>query len=272
MQDHVLWRLFGATALIYLLFAFWPQIDIYTSGLFLQADGSFWLVKSAMAEDLRLTIWYGSVALALGAMVMLIVSLLRGANAQTSWRLWAFVTVLYVTGPGLLVNVILKQHWGRARPASVVEFGGDRLFTPPFEIADQCASNCSFVSGEAASSAAMAIVLAILFARHVAKPKRIAFIGLLAAIFVLASGMRVASGRHFLSDVVFAGLFMLIVARLTYRGFAVPAVVPHSMPRAIAADLAGLFKLSSGMTGAKALENVVIADHGDAPKPDTDPS
>ena len=242
MRDKILWRLLVATALAHLLFAIWPLLDVWVSGLFVQSDGKFWLSESGFAEDIRMPIWLASVALAAMSCLMLGVSLLRGAKAQTSWRLWAFVTALYVVGPGLLVNALLKQTWGRARPVTIEAFGGDKLFTPPFEIAGQCISNCSFVSGEAASAAVMVIVLAICFGRNVARQQRAPVIIMLGGIFMLASGMRVASGRHFLSDVVFAGLFMLILARIFYRYFQVAAPKPGGFLRDVVADVRGAFR------------------------------
>src|SRR5438105_14747348 len=70
------------------------------------------------------------------------------------WRLDGKVLVFLVAatalGPGLIANTVLKDHWGRARPNQVVEFGGARVFTPAPLLADQCARNCAFVSGHAA--------------------------------------------------------------------------------------------------------------------------
>lgn len=239
LQDQTLARLLAVTAAVHVIFAVWPSVDITVSRYFLLADGSFWLSHSVFAEDIRMPIWLASVALAVFSGVMLCVSLLRGALAKTSWRLWAFIATTYLLGPGLLVNVILKQNWGRARPVTIVDFGGDKLFTPPFEIADQCAGNCSFVSGEAASAAVMAIVLAICFGGAAAKQWRlVAYVGF-GAVFILASGLRVATGRHFLSDVIFAGMFMLIIARLAYRGFEVQVPQSKALLADIWADLMG---------------------------------
>lgn len=219
-----MWQLLIFTVAIQLLFSIWPTVDIMVSGTFFQSDGTFWLAESALAESLRIPIWLASVAVAIMASVMLCISLSRGPLAKTPWRLWAFVTALYVIGPGLLVNGLLKQNWGRARPDAVEAFGGVKLFTPPFEMAGQCQFNCSFVSGEAASAAVMAIVLATIIGSKVAKPWRgLMFVGL-AGLFIFASGMRVASGRHFLSDAVFAGLFMAMIARLLYRVFGIATV------------------------------------------------
>ena len=42
---------------------------------------------------------------------------------------------LLLLGPGLLVNVVLKDNsTGRARPSQVLEFGGSHQFSSPFEI------------------------------------------------------------------------------------------------------------------------------------------
>jgi lipid A 4'-phosphatase len=240
LQDKVLWRLLIVFAAIQLVFSIWPTIDLAASRAFVQPDGTFWLSKSVLAEEIRMPIWLVSCGLAICAALMLCVTLMRGRLAQTPWRLWAFITTLYVTGPGLLVNVLLKQNWGRARPATVVEFGGTKLFTPPFEIAGQCSKNCSFVSGEAASAAVMVIVLAICFRDSVPRKWRPAMYVGLAALFLIGSGMRVATGRHFLSDVVFAGLFMLIIARVLYRAFGVAAWHPAGLLRAMRGDIAGL--------------------------------
>ncbi len=240
MQDKVLWRLLIVFAAIHLFFSIWPTIDLAVSRAFVRPDGTFWLSKSVLAEQIRMPIWLVSFGLAISAALMLCVSLMRGRLAHTPWRLWAFVTTLYVIGPGLLVNVLLKQNWGRARPVTVAEFGGTKLFTPPFEIAGQCSKNCSFVSGEAASAAVMVIVLAICFRDSKARKWRPAMYAGLALVFVIGSGLRVATGRHFLSDVVFAGLFMLIIARVLYRAFGVTAPRPAGLLQAMLGDILGL--------------------------------
>lgn len=253
LQDQTLWRLLAVTAAIHVVFAVWPSVDIAVSRYFLLADGTFWLSSSAFAEEVRMPIWVASVALAFLSALMLCASLLRGSLARTSWRLWAFVVTTYLLGPGLLVNVILKQNWGRARPATIVDFGGDKLFTPPFEIAGQCVRNCSFVSGEAASAAVMVIVLAICFGSSIAKKWRpAAYVGL-GTLFILASGLRVATGRHFLSDVIFAGLFMLIIARLAYRGFNAKAPQSKGFLADMLADLNGRSSRIGQVTAGAAL-------------------
>ena len=51
-------------------------------------------------------------------------------------------------GPGLLVNLTLKNHWGRPRPIEVAQFGGDKQFVAWWDPRGTCDGNCSFVSGD----------------------------------------------------------------------------------------------------------------------------
>ena len=55
--------------------------------------------------------------------------------------------------PGLVTNVILKDHWGRPRPIDVTQFGGTDRFVPCSGTRAATASNnCSFIGGEASGA------------------------------------------------------------------------------------------------------------------------
>jgi membrane-associated phospholipid phosphatase len=112
----------------------------------------------------------------------------------------------YLVGPGLVVNVFLKQHWGRPRPGSTDLFGGDLPFVPAGAWSDACPSNCSFVSGEAASAFWLICLVPLWPA-----PSRGKAAIAIATIACLTSGLRVAFGGHYLSDVVLGGLSSLVV-------------------------------------------------------------
>lgn len=113
-------------------------------------------------------------------------------------------------GWGLLVNEVSKNHSGRARPRNVAEFGGDRVFTPAFVPADQCERNCSFVSGHTAFVFS-GFALALLARRRTAAILAVSAAGALAGV------ARMMQGAHYLSDVVFSGVFMFAVAWLLHR-------------------------------------------------------
>ncbi len=40
----------------------------------------------------------------------------------------SFLALLYILGPGVLVNLLFKEHWGRPRPVNIVEFGGTQQY------------------------------------------------------------------------------------------------------------------------------------------------
>ena len=115
-------------------------------------------------------------------------------------------------GPGLLVNVALKDHWHRPRPIQVVDFGGADPFRPYDRLDGLCARNCSFVSGEGAS-AFWTVAPALLL------PPPWSAIALVAALCLAAAtgALRMAFGGHFLSDTIFAALFTWLVVAACWR-------------------------------------------------------
>ena len=123
----------------------------------------------------------------------------------------AYLLAVLIIGPGVVVNLVFKDHWGRARPAHTQEFGGERTFSPPLVISDQCRRNCSFVSGDASVGFSLA-ALALVFA---GSRRRWMTIGLAAGIAIGIA--RIALGRHYPSDVIFSGVFVLLTAAVLHR-------------------------------------------------------
>ena len=121
-------------------------------------------------------------------------------------RFTATALAALVIGPGLIVNVFLKDYWGRPRPASTDLFGGLLPFVPAGDWSNACPGNCSFVSGEA-SSIFWLVCLVPLWPRRLRGKAALAT----GAICVFTSGLRVAFGGHYLSDVALGGLSTLIV-------------------------------------------------------------
>ena len=203
------WRLFVAFALAHLVLATWPGIDLAVSRAFFDGEG-FPLARSRALHLVRHAVWNLAIAATLLSLLAWAVWLALGWRARVASRLWAYPAALMLLGPGLLVNGVLKAHWGRARPAEIAPFGGEAAFTPPFQMAGPCARNCSFVSGEGAGAVALAIAVGVLVP---STRLRIA----LAALAALASGLRVATGRHFLSDAVFGAFLMAFLGLALHR-------------------------------------------------------
>jgi len=118
----------------------------------------------------------------------------------------------FLIGPGLTSNLLLKENWGRPRPNSVQQFAGTAAFQPWWRPGGTCKRNCSFVSGEA-SLAFWTVAPASL------APAQMRPIALGAAVvFGTAVGsLRVVFGRHFVTDIVFAGLITIAIVMALYR-------------------------------------------------------
>ena len=103
----------------------------------------------------------------------------------------------------IFVNLILKNLWGRARPNEVLQLGGKETFSPWFEISNTCETNCSFVSGDA--SVGFSIIILYLIT------KKIIFLYASAVAGLVLGFIRIMAGGHFLSDIFFAGFFIVIL-------------------------------------------------------------
>jgi len=117
-----------------------------------------------------------------------------------------FLIATLALGPGVLTNLVFKDHWGRARPIDVQQFGGAYRFTPWWDPRGDCPNNCSFIAGEP-SGAFWTLAPAAL-----APPElRVVAYGAALAFGTGIGALRMAGGAHFFSDVVFAGVFMYLV-------------------------------------------------------------
>jgi lipid A 4'-phosphatase len=130
---------------------------------------------------------------------------------KLSGKAWLFLFLGLLIGPGFVANVVFKDHWGRARPREVVEFGGTAAFSPAFYIRKECSINCSFVSGDASFGFYLP---AFAFVAPSRRSRRVFWSAM--ALGSLFAAARVIIGAHFLSDILFAAFFMLIVNTLLH--------------------------------------------------------
>lgn len=204
------------TALAALPLGLFPSLDLGASALFFRPGEGFWIDTLPAIGPARYALWYASLLLIVVSALGLAVAGVRQAPAfGMPARVWGFILALYLLAPGLIVNLGLKAHWGRARPANVAEFGGPSAFTPFWQLAEECQKNCSFVSGEGAAAMALGISLLILVqaagARLPGSLRRLG-IGLAFALPVLGGLQRLVTGRHFLSDTLMAMAIVAAVA------------------------------------------------------------
>lgn len=198
-----------------------PGLDRAVSGLFF--DGKSF-AGGPWSETFRFALWRFSALVLFVAFVAWMVTLFRKSPVLRGGpRFWALIVLTYALGPGLMADGLLKRFWGRARPADVTDFGGSAQYSMAFLPTDQCLSNCSFVSGEVAGATATAIALALFIRLWRSSLTPLAYRALMVlacALPLLSALQRISSGRHFLSDAVFAGLFTLLIACLLGRALA----------------------------------------------------
>lgn len=193
-------------------------------------------------------------SLAVAGAASLVAGIVRG-KSRRSRLIGTFLLLCVALGPGLIVNGILKDHWGRPRPRQIVEFAGRMEYVPPLLPARTHGK--SFPCGHCSVGYLYA---AGWWAWRRSHPKRAA-VSLAAGMVVgtLLGFGRMAAGGHFLSDVAWSGLISFGVAHALYyyvlriparedsREVLYPRIVQN--PRWRAAAIAGAAIFSAGIIG-----------------------
>lgn len=193
------------------LFAAYPDLDLRISRVF-HSELGFTLSTD---RTLVLVRRYAMVLVALIALPAFLAIPLKLVWPQRRMLLRGRAVIFLIStlalAPGLLANVALKDNWGRTRPISVTEFGGDGPFLPWWDPRGQCRDNCSFIGGEAAGG------FWTLAPAALAPPQWRPLAYAAAVAFGAGVGLvRIAFGGHFFTDVVFAGVFTFLVIWLVH--------------------------------------------------------
>ena len=195
------------------IFVGFPQIDITVSALFYKPEQNFLLRNTPLHlfvdSWIRPSIKYLTVTLVVACVYKLF---LGKSPIKRRFNIVAFLFSSFLLGPVLLVNGLLKEFIGRARPKNIIEYGGTKIFSPAYFPADQCETNCSFVSGDAAV-AFSTIAFALIFKGKL----RFQLVAIALSLGVLVSIYRLGTGAHFLSDTVLSGLFCILIILILER-------------------------------------------------------
>ncbi len=198
------------------VFGIYPELDLRISQPFYETlDASknifAWRIYPPLMWLRDIMLWIVT-AVAVAVLFALIAKLvLPRRRMLISARAILFLLGTLALAPGLVTNVLLKDHWARPRPIDVTQYGGPEHFVPWWDPRGDCPNNCSFVSGDVSG------VYWLLAPAALAPPawRAAAYAGAL----VLGTGMaaiRVAMGGHFTSDVVFAGVFTFLIVWLMH--------------------------------------------------------
>lgn len=198
----------SALLLFSLIFYSFPQIDWYISGLFFSSH-RFMVgdIFSIAQVTLRLAILLAG----LYSFGLIVVGLIKKSSSQIKGGI--FIILCFLIAPGLIVNLVLKDQWGRPRPAQTSLFSGHLAYQRVWVKTDECPTNCSFVAGD--SSAALTF-LAFAFLPMSRRLRRFVA-GSALGFFVFNACMRIMHGRHYFSDVVIGALLVYLIILLLYR-------------------------------------------------------
>jgi lipid A 4'-phosphatase len=128
--------------------------------------------------------------------------------------LGGFLVLALIIGPGLLINVTLKDHYGRPRPRQVTEFGGSQHFRPVGEPTFDSRGK-SFPSGHAS----MGFFWFVPAIYYWSRSRSLA--GALIGLALLHGGVmgfgRMAQGGHWLSDILWSAGIVYVSGWILYR-------------------------------------------------------
>jgi lipid A 4'-phosphatase len=205
-----------------LMLAF-PRIDLAVAGLF-HTPGVGFRAQGQPWEQLL----YHSVEVLMLVVNLALVAVWAGNRWRGRQRLGLtgrkllLLLCLLALLPGLLVNQVFKEHWGRARPVQVSVFGGERPFTPAFVYTD--GSGGSFSSGHVAAAAYLIAVA------HLLGGPASPWVALTALYTACVGFARMAAGGHFLSDAVTSVFLVLFGYLLLRRLFCGDPITPACKP------------------------------------------
>lgn len=207
------------------------DLDLRIAGQFYRSGEGFFLKEHpanwfAYHIGNRPAVLFGAVCL-----VYLVIGLVR--RTGTSWRRrTALLMVLgLVLGPGLVINALFKEYYGRPRPVQVEAFGAEATFRAVWEPGEPFKGYKSFPSGHAS----MGFYWMLPFFAWLARDARRAWAWMaLGLSYGLLMGLsRIVMGAHWSSDILWSGGMVYYVGLATAWAC---GLLPHATAAAAAED------------------------------------
>ena len=200
----------GLAAVVGVVFGLFPQLDLMISAPFNAMVENGYNFSLRLSQPLQLArdigLWVGTAIIIPVVAALAFKLLLPRRRLLLSGRAILFLMATLALGPGLVANIILKDHWARPRPIEVTQFGGPLHFVAWWDPRGDCPGNCSFVSGDV-SGAFWTFAPAAL----VPPPWRALAYGGALALGIGMAAVRIMVGAHFFSDTIFAGVFTFLI-------------------------------------------------------------
>lgn len=200
------------TAFLTFLLVLFPEVDISFSQLFFSEESGFLYQENFVVYQLYALLPLLTKLFILVCLLYLVYLVVKYRSYKRILRSGVFFLVIAAAiSPGLVVNEVFKENFGRARPRHIEEFNGKREFTGAFTMSDQCKRNCSFSSGHAAMGY---FLTAIAYTTNLLYFNRIYLIGIVFGSLVGLS--RIVMGGHFLSDVLASAFVVLFLDHVIF--------------------------------------------------------
>ena len=192
--------------LLSLVFAVGSSIDIYLSNVFYYGDNQF-----ALQSYYNVTIFFRKIVLPLVILYIFVLPIFSKFlsihkiyfNYKFNFGEILFLWISAIFNLIIIINLVLKNNWGRARPGDVRQLGGEEDFTPWHIITNHCSENCSFVSGDAAVGFSL-LVFYFLTKKNIYLALSL-FFGFCLGI------IRIMEGGHFASDVILSAFVVWVL-------------------------------------------------------------
>jgi membrane-associated PAP2 superfamily phosphatase len=126
------------------------------------------------------------------------------------------IVALLALGPGLVVNTVFKDNWGRPRPADIVQFGGAETYRPAW-CPGEPRQGRSFPSGHAAVGFFVMAPFFVLRRKSPGWARKALAAGI--AYGMLMGLARMIQGGHFLTDVIWSGVLVYLAGIVLYYLF-----------------------------------------------------
>ena len=206
--------LFLVLGILTLVFRF-TDLDIKLEHLFYTSDKGWNLQYRPIWDFIyRYGIFPGYILAFCG---LIMISVTYWNSNYIRFRKASFVLIFtIITGPGILVTLVLKDNTGRPRPREITEFGGSEQYLCVCETGSTNEGK-SFPCGHCS----MGFYLAIPWLFYRNRKKILAYSILVTGIGygILIGIARMMAGGHFASDVVWAGGLTWFVALIGYYLF-----------------------------------------------------
>lgn len=197
--------------LLLTLLAWLTRIDFIAQDLFFTGNSERWFLKS----DLIIKIIYELTPIPAFIIFGLSLIVLLGRIWKKAWRRWSRIAICWILvmalGPGLIVNAIFKDWYGRPRPKNVTEYGGEKEFCSVWVIGEPGKSK-SFPCGHASVGFYFMAGYFCWWRKNRRTARHWLITGLAAG--TLLGLARMACGAHWFSDVVWAGVFIYFISYL----------------------------------------------------------